>query len=169
MIVFVSGYVSEAALRSAVRGAVVRALVVGTGGHALWQGVTDHAGGFGFELQVDDYPDAHVLTIEVDILGECVGRKKVAWKDVVAAGAHVDFVVEADRPPRASDPAPFPFPIGFPATIPPPVDRPPQVPAHPMMALPFLLQHSYPRDPEEEDSAAETVFSEVSRPASDPP
>ena len=52
--VFISGYVSEAALRSAVRGAVVRASTPAGGDQFRWEGATDNSGRFGFELQSDD-------------------------------------------------------------------------------------------------------------------
>jgi hypothetical protein len=169
--VFISGYVSESALRSAVRGAVVRASVIGgRDGHDVWHGATDDAGAFGFELDVDEHPLARCLSIELHLGGASAARKEVAWDDVAAAGAHVDFLVEAPGPQPAGEPPPWPFPINFPGVLPPQLERPADVPAHPMAALPFLIQRSYPRDPEEEESGAdELVAAAATGAAEDPP
>jgi hypothetical protein len=165
--VFISGYVSEAALRSAVHGAVVRASTPAGGDQFRWEGATDNSGRFGFELQSDDHPDA--LAIEVNVGGASVGRRELAWQDLMAVGAHVDFVVEAHRSNGAGKPTAFPFPIGFHAAIPPPLERPNDVPTHPMMALPFLVQRSYPRDPAEEERVIEMVAPRAPRLSLDPP
>jgi hypothetical protein len=164
--VFISGYVSEAALRSAVRGAVVHASIDKSDGQVLWQGATDDAGAFGFELQPDEHPHACALVIELHLDQKRVGRAEVTWEHLAVSGAHVDMVIAAPHPRSPRELPPLPFPIGFPPVL----ERPTDVPVHPMAALPFLIQRSYPRDPEEEEGGGNHVAAPAGpRSLSDPP
>jgi hypothetical protein len=179
--VFISGYVSDATLHGPLRGLDVRASVSdGSERHVLWQGTTESDGGFGFELRPADHPKAHCLDIEVHHGRTLLVESSVAWHALSPAGTHIELKVQERTPRPHGEPQALEFPIGFPGADRPAeqrgpakleIERPRAIPAHPMAALPFLLQRSRPTDPDEVAEGGDDTRCTVARPGSsaDPP
>ena len=183
--VFISGCVSDATLHGPMRGLNVQASVSdGSDQQVLWQGKIDADGAFGFELRPSDYPQAQYLLVELHDGQAQVAESKVEWRKLEQGGAHVELKITEhvleSQSQAAYKPLSLPFPIGFPGANRPPKQRGPVTfelkrpafsPTHPMAALPFLIQHSRPSDPEEAVKGDDDTRRFVTRtgPGSDPP
>jgi hypothetical protein len=179
--VFISGYVSDAALHGPLRGLDVRASVIdGAEPHLLWQGLTNADGAFGFELRAGDHPNARCLVVELHHGRTRLAESTVEWHRVAQAGTNIELKVSEHVPHTHCEPLVLPFPIGFPGAdrplnqrgpVPLELERPKSIPAHPMAALPFLIQRSRPTDPDEDVEGSDDTSLVVARLGSiaDPP